>query len=348
MNIKNDTEETKKLKELFYTAEKENIELAFTVAQSTDNQQFLDFYQQWEQIYSFYQKYHVWGWTHFNHLSDLLSVVQKHGLQLSNLGIETLPDYFVVAGKVCKSINLNLNNLFKIPEVVQHFSQLKQLSLDITCLQMLPDWLFEFKNLEGLYLEANFINYLTPNIQFLSNLVRFDFVQNRVCELPATFASLQKLVHLKYGTKIKNAEIMAFPTPILACQKLQSLILQNLYLQEIPAQIADLVHLEELHIFDCEIENPTFEFKSLAKLRFLSLSGQHIKTIPDSVLACEQLTELGLSNTQIDKIPVEISRLRNLQKLYLQNTLIDSNSIEFWESQLRRWLPQTEVEWGFF
>ncbi len=348
MDINNDSEETQKLKKLFYSATQENIELALNIAKGVDNQQFITFYEQWRSVYHFQQRYQALGWTKLNDLAPLIAAINDNGLYLANLGLETLPDYFAVIGEICEAISLDFNNFFKIPACLKNFKQLQSLNLVNTCLQVLPDWLFELEKLEYLYLDKNFIEYLSPNIQLLQNLKELYFVQNKVCTLPPTLAFLPHLQALRYGANQMNTAILPFPEPILVCQKLRYLCLENLYLQEISTKMSDLIHLVELHICNCIIEKNDFEFQNLPKLQSLSLTGQNIKAIPDSVFACEPLRELNLSGSQIDKIPLEISQLRNLEKLYLQNTLINSNSFEFWEAQLRRWLPNVEVEWGLY
>jgi len=345
MNIKNDTEETKKLKELFYTAEKENIELAFTIAEGTDNQQFLDFYKRWQDIYNFHHKH--WP-TRLRDLSNFLLKIKTNGLFLSNLGLLSFPNFFAAAGEICESLNLNHNDLFSVPEVLQHFGRLKSLNMERCSLSLLPDWLFGLENLEYLNLNYNLISELSPRIKSLSKLQGFSFIQRQLCPLPLELGDLPNLQYLAYGAKELIEETVAFPTTILACQKLYYLNLTGLDLVELPAQLADLANLNELHLDTCRIEHENFEFQRLPQLRKLSLGGGHIRQIPTTVFDCLQLEELNLSGTQINEIPSEIAKLQNLKFLNLADACINSNSIEYWESQLRRWLPQISVEWGFF
>lgn len=348
MNIKNDTEETKKLKELFYTAEKENIELAFTIAQSTDNQQFLNFYKEWQGICNFYHKHHAMGWSSLSDLSNLLLKIKTNGLFLSNLGLLSFPNFFAAAGEICESLNLNHNDLFSVPEVLQHFGRLKSLNMERCSLSLLPDWLFGLENLEYLNLNYNLISELSPQIESLSKLQGFSFILQGFCPLPLELSELANLKHLAYGARQRTEETVVFPTTILACKNLSSLNLTGLDLIELPQQLADLSNLQELHLHNCRMEHENFDFCQLPQLRKLSLVGGHIRQIPTTVFDCLQLEELNLSGTQINEIPSEISKLQNLKYLNLADVCINSNSIEFWESQLRRWLPQTEVEWGFF
>jgi len=85
----------------------------------------------------------------------------------------------------------------------------------------------------------------------------------------------------------------------------------------IPENIYRLKHLEELVIFQCELEIIPESIGKLKSLRVLDLGFNLIVDLPQSIGDLDSLEELRLSNNYIEALPESISSLKSLKKLDL-------------------------------
>ncbi len=99
--------------------------------------------------------------------------------------------------------------------------------------------------------------------------------------------------------------------------------LYDLYLTEIPPQIANLQNLKYLDLSNNQIVEIPKTITNFKNLKLLALNDNKIIEIPDEITNLENLEYLYLSNNQIGKIPDGIDYLKNLRELHLNNNQIE-------------------------
>ncbi|NME72262.1 leucine-rich repeat domain-containing protein, partial [Flammeovirga aprica] len=102
-------------------------------------------------------------------------------------------------------------------------------------------------------------------------------------------------------------------------KKLETLIINECNLKEIPSFIFKFQSLENLNLKFNNISVIPKEINKLDKLIHLKLSSNHIKKIPKEIGDITSLVEFTISYNLIEELPNEISNLKNLEGLSLSN-----------------------------
>ncbi|KAG0618958.1 hypothetical protein M758_4G104500 [Ceratodon purpureus] len=124
----------------------------------------------------------------------------------------------------------------------------------------------------------------------------------------------------------------------------------------IPAQISQLVYLEELDLNDNQIKDPIPpEIGKLVHLRRLSINNNSLTSLPPEALLTCNLTYLAMHRNRISgQLPVWISNMGSLEKLDMYanelwgglppeyGKLENMKSMQLWENQLSGFIPE---EW---
>ncbi|KAI9209319.1 uncharacterized protein BJ171DRAFT_486129 [Polychytrium aggregatum] len=122
---------------------------------------------------------------------------------------------------------------------------------------------------------------------------------------------------------IADNEINAIDPRIESLGALTLFDARNNRLSCLPAEMAQLTQLVIVNLAN----NALSEFPSCllgAPLQDLSLLGNQIKTLPDSIGQLVHLTNLDLSRNRIGKLPASVSALINLTKLNLSENALES------------------------
>jgi Leucine-rich repeat (LRR) protein len=103
-----------------------------------------------------------------------------------------------------------------------------------------------------------------------------------------------------------------------------SLVLENMALTGLPAQIGDMAHLMELNINFNRLGSLPDQLGQLGGLKMLSAGGVNkLKNFPRVVLQLKNLVHLDLSGNGMLKVSSHIGELQNLTRLH-----VDSNRLE--------------------
>lgn len=105
---------------------------------------------------------------------------------------------------------------------------------------------------------------------------------------------------------------------------LQTLIVNNCTLGELPSAIFSMPHLDTLDLSDCEISLTTSSARALGDLHdleYLHLGNNPLNNAPD-VTHLQQLSSLHLARTRISEMPAGVFQLPLLQTLDLSNNTI--------------------------
>ena len=143
------------------------------------------------------------------------------------------------------------------------------------------------------------IEYLPPEIGRLSYLVQLDLDGNSFPNVPAEIGNLSRLEVLRLGG---NRELKMIPQEVFNLPRLTDLTLPG---------------------FETDASSKIGDLRSLEILGFLIGS---LKTLPEEIVNCTNLTELYVNFTFLEELPAWIGELINLRKLHLWNLSLEPSN----------------------
>jgi hypothetical protein len=168
------------------------------------------------------------------------------------------------------------------------------------------------------------------------------------CPLPVTPADTTTA----YGNQTRLMKSGKIPDSVFLMRKLVSLSITGMdcdYRQhdkdgkditqcwtvgEIPAQIANLVNLEQLELTINNIQQLPVEMKALQKLKLLDLTDNPAVNNIEVVTELKSLEELYLYGCQMTSLPANIGALSNLKKLGLTGNYLNDEEVKRIKSAL--------------
>ncbi|XP_021826532.1 LRR receptor-like serine/threonine-protein kinase EFR isoform X2 [Prunus avium] len=202
-----------------------------------------------------------------------------------------------------KEISLSFNNLTgTIPWSIFNISTLIELSLSLNQLSgSLPaNFGLGLPNLQGLYIAANDLSGVIPNLSNASMLTRLELSQNSFTGfIPSTLCALTNLQSLTLQTNN-----LTIDTSTLSClANLRNLTVLALAANPLNARLDD-----------------SFRNFSTSSLQYIYLKNCSMRgNIPIGIGNISSLVTLSLGYNQLSgSIPTSLGRLGNLQGLYLQ------------------------------
>ena len=237
--------------------------------------------------------------------------------------IDSLPDFPVWKNitRVC------INEQGRIPKNFHRLIHLRKLELLGVKLEILPEALWTFKELEYLSMFANGISEISPKIGQFENLTHLEITANKINSLPSQIQNLKKLTYLN----LRANPFSTFPMEIFAFKELETLYLDDIPLKTIPPQLGFFQRLKFLSLQNDSIESLPSEIKNLAQLQQLRLNVNELHSLPSEIYQLKALKVLELDNNKIRILPKEIGYLGNLRTLMLKN-----NQIKTFPSELSK------------
>ncbi|PIQ21288.1 MAG: hypothetical protein COW65_09965 [Cytophagales bacterium CG18_big_fil_WC_8_21_14_2_50_42_9] len=101
-----------------------------------------------------------------------------------------------------------------------------------------------------------------------------------------------------------------------------SLDLSSMHMDELPDEIWELTHLNELLLRYLNLKVISPKIKKLNNLTILNLNGNKIKSLPSEIGFLTKLRYLDLDNNKLIELPEETSNLLELHHISLQNNRI--------------------------
>lgn len=107
----------------------------------------------------------------------------------------------------------------------------------------------------------------------------------------------------------------------------RSLNLRECNLEEIPAEVFELTHLEILDLGNYKevrsnhIKEVPAEISRLINLRHLDLARNYVEYLPDNINQLTQLQDINLDNNRLKSLPQKLDNLTNLTKLELNDNI---------------------------
>ncbi|XP_058110375.1 LRR repeats and ubiquitin-like domain-containing protein At2g30105 isoform X2 [Magnolia sinica] len=121
---------------------------------------------------------------------------------------------------------------------------------------------------------------------------------------------------------LSECHLKVVPEEIWACGEVRVLDISNNSIQEIPAKIGSLRSIHKLLLNANDISDESIKWEgitSLKSLTVLSLSQNHLATLPPAIGALTSLQQLHISNNKLTSLPAEIGLLSQLQILKASN-----------------------------
>ena len=194
-------------------------------------------------------------------LKEILGFEKQEGLKILNIKDNYISSFKVSKLKSLDSINISKNEFSKVPlfpkKIISYLSIAsnpvfdfstqdfeildKVISLDISymALEELPSKIKMLKNCEYLDLSNNKLKKI--KLEDLKNLLFLNLRNNNVSEFNFKSKKLKKL-------DLLNNDFTAIPESVYACENLESLLINNFELREVPQKILTLKKLKELYV----------------------------------------------------------------------------------------------------
>ncbi len=237
-------------------------------------------------------------------------------------------------------------NKEELLQIIENASKKGETSLELDCNQLskLPPEIGKLKKLTVLDLSDNQLSELPPEIGKLKKLTSLDINCNQLRELPPEIVKLTKLDTLDCAfnslttlspeiTKLTNITALSladntFTEPpidqIKELGNLTILLLCGMHMSEFPMELIKMENLTYLNISENQLTELPTEIGKLNKLTELDLSQNQLTELPQEIGKLNKLTELLLSQNQLTELPTEIGKLNKLTKLDLsQNQLTE-------------------------
>ncbi|MGB9927179.1 MAG: COR domain-containing protein [Methanosarcina sp.] len=119
-------------------------------------------------------------------------------------------------------------------------------------------------------------------------------------------------------------DLVNVPSEVFELTHLEQLTLSNNSLTSLPSEISKLKNLKRLFLLRNHLTSLPPEILELEKLTELYLTGNELKEIPPEILKLKTLTRLHLAGNKLEKLPDEISNLENLIQLDLSGNQLKS------------------------
>jgi len=153
--------------------------------------------------------------------------------------------------KFLESLYISHCNLRRVPSSIRHLTCLKNLVIDESQVEMLPEVINSLNNLEYLSIKGNKILYLPDSIGDLKALTSFDVSENQLEKLPNTIGGLMALDFLNLS---KN-NLSYIPSTIGFLKSLKSLLLTDNKLTKLPNEMVSCRNLRYIFLKNNNISN---------------------------------------------------------------------------------------------
>lgn len=281
--------------------------------------------------------------------------------------------FFILS--ICFGTFLQAQNKLSNDFTLQQASQkdtIKVLNLAYGALTILPNWVYECKNLEELNISGNLFTKLPQELVKLEKLKKirwadnlkplekhadltllqqnkgtregFLYLMKLKIELARTKISLQELIlelpnlpQVKY-LDISGNELRKLPKSLKKLKNLETLLIKRNKLTELP-KLKGCKELDSIYFDENEIVfTEKTKFRTYKRIKVLSLVLNKIDRIPAKIRNLKVVRNLSFSNNQIitENVSSELATLQNLQQLsFYRNKLSTIPTSVFALSQLQ-------------
>nr|KJB31386.1 hypothetical protein B456_005G188500 [Gossypium raimondii] len=215
-----------------------------------------------------------------------------------------------------KELYVNRTGIEKLPESIYHLEKLEKLSLN-RCIHIkqLPRCVGQLASLKKLHLDGSGLQELPDSVAYLENLEKLSLIScESLTAIPDTVGNLNLLKELF----IKGKAITELPHSICSLSYLKCLNVRGIQMRKLPNSIRGLISSVEL-----DIEGPSITClpSQIGHLRLLEklviLNCTSLESLPDSTGSLFALTFINICNASITELPESFGMLKNLITLRL-------------------------------
>lgn len=185
-------------------------------------------------------------------------------------------------------LDLGFNHLTGLPKEITNLKNLKELTLQSNCLIDFPKEITELYKLKYLNLWCNYITKVPKEIGKLKNLETLLLGGNPYMIFPDEITQLTSLKKLDISEPFKFPWVIEKLNINIDLNKLDSMLKKSrklnnsMYWSDLFNKLSKLPNLEELDLFDCNIDTIPPEIVKLKNLRILYLGNNSgIKNLPN-------------------------------------------------------------------
>ncbi|MCH9814097.1 MAG: GNAT family N-acetyltransferase [Epsilonproteobacteria bacterium] len=216
-------------------------------------------------------------------------------------------------------LNLSNNEIGDIGSEIGGLLELRSLNLSQNHIHSIDSGIVHLVNLEILNLEGNYLKSV-PNIASIPNLTQLNLSENMLDQLPDFSQSV--LERLDISTN--QFTYLRFS----GMEDLEELILDDNPLEDLQLEVEFAPYLNTFFADGCALEVfPELEAKKY--ITTLSLSGNQICDLPDTLALFEQLEILDVDDNEIIFLPKIFDKLTHLKKLYVKGNPLAESEIRY-------------------
>ncbi|MBS0650043.1 MAG: leucine-rich repeat domain-containing protein, partial [Verrucomicrobia bacterium] len=281
----------------------------------------------------------------FQLFKDLSRVIGSHCLLFPEQYLranQQLEDESLVAvwERIARSINFQNEPIPRDPQAIREWinnpdnneriQNIVELNLSSMNLQVLPQEIGAFVNLQGLDLQGNCLASLPESFGNLQQLEWLNLERNQLASLPESLGNLGQLRELN----LQNNQLASIPESLGKLGLLKQLRLEYNQLASLPESFGNLKQLEHLYLQNNKLASLPDTFGNLKQLVSLDLQNNKLASLSESFGNLGQLRTLHLSNNDLESLPVAIGNLQQLSSFYILNNRLKSLPETFGNLQL--------------
>jgi len=272
-------------------------------------------YDSWDHVENLYIE-QVSNFKYFNYPNNTLKNLKTFLVGITSSDIKKIGTLTNLKGLELADRDLKDVNL----EPLKNLKKLTSLEINTTFgdgITEIPDFIFDFKNLELLDLGENNISKIPDKIKNLKNLKYFSIFVNNVTSISKELGNL-KIEELN----IEQNKLKSIPDMVYNLKSLKKLDFSVNEIKSISEKISNLTNLEILEGSSNKIESIPDTIRNLKKLKILDLNGNSITKIPEALGELESLEELYLEINKINsELPSSLNNLTKLKILHLERNV---------------------------
>ena len=198
-----------------------------------------------------------------------------------------------------KTLMLNKLYLEVFPEVVFRFKNLEKLDLSDNYIEQVPKKINDFKKLKFLSLSGNFIDYSSLKFKSNKHLKDLNLQYTGMTKMPKSIKKNRNLEILFVG----NNRIIFAINDFKKLTELKSLNLYNVKTTYLPKSIKKLQNLYELDLYHNELQFLPKEICSLKSLKTLAIAHNQLWDLPQEMAQMPKLEILYAHHNRLNSLP---------------------------------------------
>jgi Leucine-rich repeat (LRR) protein len=260
-------------------------------------------------------------------MDELLHLSKLVNLHLKRCKISALHEQFSTKFQVVRYLEVSFANLARIPSDINLCGQLEDVVLNDNCIDIIPDSLFNLRNLKALILTGNRISEISANVGKLQALVVLMLSHNCIFELPVSIGYLTRLKHLQVAPnhchpdtnphKFRNISLVQRPLPSIPIQYPPSEVAtaQWRVLHQYCQVVLEVKNSRFLEMPDMSLSTIGQDLLVFTTITGMNLKGNRLADLPAEVALMQSLTFMDLSKNALLQFPAAISNAKSLVEL---------------------------------